>query len=85
VAAAHQDLSWQQQLRGVWQQCEAALGAQGGSTDRAPAAAQRAAVEALPPLQEVPGGSELAGWMEPMLLASLSCYRRRGKPGLLNA
>lgn len=29
VAAAHQDLSWQQQLQGVWQQCNTTAGAAG--------------------------------------------------------
>jgi folylpolyglutamate synthase len=43
VAAVHQDLSWQQQLREVWQQCEAA-------------AAATAAEDSLPALPGVPGG-----------------------------
>jgi hypothetical protein len=49
VAAVHQDLSWQTELRGVWQQCEAAAAAAD------PAAAEQGLVGKLPPLPEVPG------------------------------
>jgi folylpolyglutamate synthase len=57
VAEAHQDLSWQQQLRSVWQQCQelaAAAAAAAASSE------QQQQLESgrmlLPPLPEVPGG-----------------------------
>jgi folylpolyglutamate synthase len=54
VAEAHQDLSWQQQLLGVWQQCQeaAAAAAAAGSSEQQLAAGRAL----LPPLPEVPGG-----------------------------
>jgi hypothetical protein len=53
VAAVHQDLSWQQQLRDVWQQCETAAAVAAAAT-AGPAAV--AAVDSLPALPDVPGG-----------------------------
>jgi hypothetical protein len=58
VAAAHQDLSWQQQLAGVWRQCDTgAAAAAGQQPDGDEAAALRAL---LPPLPVVEGGCEEA-------------------------
>jgi folylpolyglutamate synthase len=65
VAEAHQDLSWQQQLRGVWQQCQAAAAAAAAavSSEAAATAASSSAEQMasdglalLPALPDVPGG-----------------------------
>jgi hypothetical protein len=53
VTEAHADLSWQQQLRDVWRQCETAAAAAPAVQD---GSAGKAAVEVLPPLPNVPGG-----------------------------
>lgn len=56
VAAVHQDLSWQTELRGVWQQCEAAA----AEAAAGPAAAEQCPVGKLPPLPEVSGKNEVS-------------------------
>lgn len=64
VAAVHQDLSWQQQLQQVWQQCEAAGNA--GSTPET-----TAAVADLPALPEPPGVSLIRSQMLQLSLLAL--------------
>jgi folylpolyglutamate synthase len=65
VVEAHQDLSWQQQLRGVWQQCQEAAAAGGNSGEASAAASSAEQLVLLPALPDVLGGLRVCHCMAP--------------------